>query len=329
MKDQELHQLSQSDNDLLALLFDAVEQDESIDRLRFRATHCDHIACFDQLESTEYLRQDEGRYRISLMGLRQMTGAGPRQILSDTEVLWRELRKHYKSELTVLISLRDLAERGGLELAAARRTLIYMLEAPWSAGRTTSKDMLEVEVAVSESVMRFDTFEGQIRQMRGWQTDRIWQRSNPAPNRSITAETERAQSLDFAASPWLGKLPQDAQILMNEIYAAVKAGTFALPAMGIRAVVDVISREVQQADIGSFRKKLDGLRDSGHLTPAQHDSLEAVVDAGNAAAHRGFAPSAEALGSMLIAVEHLLHVIYVMPESTRLLRAGTPKREPS
>lgn len=328
MQSQELHQLSPSDHELMALLFDAVDPiDESIDRMRFRAAHHSQIAHIDQLEVNEYLIQDAGRYRIGLVGLVQMAGDGPRRILSAAEVLWRELRKHYAAELHALIPLKELAARGGVELTSAGRALVYMLDAPWSAGRSTPKDMLEVDVAASEDVLRFDTFADRVQQMRQWQTDRIRQRSNPlVTHAAAVTEVDPNKESGQPVPPWLGKLPQEARILMNEIYAATDAGTYALPAMGIRAVVDVVSKEVLKGDLGTFRQKLDGLRDAGHLTNVQHDALDAVVNAGNAAAHRGFTPSAEALASMLAAVSHLLHAIYVMPESTRLLRAGTPAR---
>jgi Domain of unknown function (DUF4145) len=324
----ELHQLSPSDHELMSLLFDAIDQpNETIDRMRFRAAYHTQIDHIDQLEASEYLIRDAGRYRIGLVGLVQMAGDGPRRVLADAEALWSELRKHYKANLNAMIPLKELAARSGLDLTSACRALIYMLDAPWSAGRSTPEDMSEVQVASLEDVLRFDTFGDRVQQMRQWQTDRIRQRSNAVvTNLAATAEPNRTKAPGLQVPAWLDKLPQDAQILMNEIYAAMDAGTFALPAMGIRAVVDVVSKEVQQGDIGSFRKKLDGLRDAGHLTPAHHDALDAVVDAGNAAAHRGFTPSAEALASMIAAVSHLLHAIYVMPESTRLLRAGTPAR---
>lgn len=328
MQPSELHHLSSADQELLDLLFDAIDQPtQTIDRMRFRAAHHSQIVHIDQLETNEYLIQDAGRYRIGLVGLVQMAGDGPRRVLSDAEVLWRELRKHYAADLSAMIPLKELAARGGLDLTAARRALTYMLDAPWSAGRTTPKDMSTVEVAASEDVLRFDTFADRVLQMRKWQTDRIRQRSNPpVTNAAVATEPAPNKASGQQVPAWLGKLPQEARILMNEIYAAMYVGTYALPAMGIRAVVDVVSKEVLKGDIGTFRKKLDGLRDAGHLTPAQHDALDAVVDAGNAAAHRGFTPSTEALASMLAAVSHLLHAIYVMPESTRLLRAGTPAR---
>lgn len=79
---------------------------------------------------------------------------------------------------------------------------------------------------------------------------------------------------------------------------------------------------------GSFNAKLEGLAKVGHLSPSQHNALNAVVDAGKAAAHRGFVPTRDAAQAMLDAVEVLLKSAYVLPGAAQSLQAMTPRRPP-
>ena len=140
----------------------------------------------------------------------------------------------------------------------------------------------------------------------------------------------------LAASCWCGnqrasrltKLPDTAQVLMREVHLAMGAELYALSAMGIRAVVDVISVDLLAGDAGSFSAKVDGLAKAGHLSPSQHNALNVVVDAGNAAAHRGFVPTRDAAQAMLDALEVVLKSAYVLPGAAQSLQAMTPKRPP-
>lgn len=131
-----------------------------------------------------------------------------------------------------------------------------------------------------------------------------------------------------ALPDWLTKLPDTAQVLMREVHLAMGAELYALSAMGIRAVVDVISVDLLAGDAGSFSAKVDGLAKAGHLSPSQHNALNVVVDAGNAAAHRGFVPTRDAAQAMLDALEVVLKTAYVLPGAAQSLQAMTPKRPP-
>jgi len=56
--------------------------------------------------------------------------------------------------------------------------------------------------------------------------------------------------------------------------------------MGARALVDIFMTE-HLGDIGGFQQKLDSLENEGYLSKVNRQVLEAALEAGHAAAHRG------------------------------------------
>lgn len=97
---------------------------------------------------------------------------------------------------------------------------------------------------------------------------------------------------------------------------------------GIRATIDVVSVDLLSGDYGTFKEKLDGLVNEGHFTRSQQGTFIAVVEAGNAASHRGFIPDRESVMGMLQAIQHMLVSAYVLLGSAKSLLASTPKRPP-
>jgi uncharacterized protein DUF4145 len=123
---------------------------------------------------------------------------------------------------------------------------------------------------------------------------------------------------------WLEQVDEEIQEIVREVYTALHADSRRLALMGARAVLDVIMvRKV--GDIGSFTAKLDALEKAGITSPRQTNLLQAALDAGNAAAHRGHLPTAEELGAIMDIVENLLHLDLLDPAADEL-RRSTPSR---
>ena len=91
-------------------------------------------------------------------------------------------------------------------------------------------------------------------------------------------------------------------------------------------MVDVVCRDQLGGDKGGFESKLKGLRDAGHLTAIEHLALSAVVNAGNAASHRGFSPDVSDVKAMLDALNHCLFSVYELRQLTEDLSLKTPVR---
>jgi len=79
-------------------------------------------------------------------------------------------------------------------------------------------------------------------------------------------------------------------------------------------------------DAGTFKQKLKKLQDAGFVGAKNVEVLDAALDAGSAAAHRGHAPKPSDVNAVMDIVENLLHAVYVLPGMAQGLKKTTPSR---
>jgi hypothetical protein len=124
---------------------------------------------------------------------------------------------------------------------------------------------------------------------------------------------------------WFEELPSDLQKLLSEIYRSLDADTRALPIMGARAVLDRVIFDTI-GDVGSFKQKLEKLEAGRHISSKGREILDAALDAGNAATHRGYAPTVKHVHSVMDIVENLVHSTYVLEKVAKEIKKDTPPR---
>jgi hypothetical protein len=132
--------------------------------------------------------------------------------------------------------------------------------------------------------------------------------------------------------PWFDKLDEKFQEVLKELYIALDANTRFLAAFGARTALDMLIVD-QIGDIGPFIKKLEKLETDGYIDSRERELLDAVTEAGNAAAHRGFAPDEKLLNGVIDILESLFDKFYIKPErdkellaKARELKSKIPKR---
>jgi hypothetical protein len=125
---------------------------------------------------------------------------------------------------------------------------------------------------------------------------------------------------------WLHGLPRDWERLLREIYSALHANSRSLAMMGARTIVDVYMNDAV-GDIGGFAAKLKKLVTDGYLGSQDKEILEAALEAGHAAAHRGHAPSPQNVNHVMDIVENLLQK-YALRNAAAKLSKTTPRRLP-
>jgi Domain of unknown function (DUF4145) len=128
------------------------------------------------------------------------------------------------------------------------------------------------------------------------------------------------------APRWHYQLPSEFWPLLKEVYSSLDAGSHRLPLMGARTLVDMVVAD-KVGDVGSFRKKLEALGSNGYVSAQNLEVLFAALDTGSAAAHRGYAASADDLDAVMDIVENLLQAVYVLPKMAKRLKASTPPRK--
>lgn len=124
---------------------------------------------------------------------------------------------------------------------------------------------------------------------------------------------------------WRWNLPADMREMLDEIYRALHNDSSRLALMGARTLVDLLLTS-QVGDVGSFKRKLVALQNKGVITAKHAEVLEAALDAGSAAAHRGFRPDTGDLNAVMDIVENLLQSIYHLEKLAIGLQKKTPAR---
>ncbi len=132
---------------------------------------------------------------------------------------------------------------------------------------------------------------------------------------------------------WFDNLESKFQDVLEEVYIALDANTRFLAAFGARSAIDMLIVD-KIGDVGTFKEKLNNLESEGYIDPIEKELLEAVTEAGNAAAHRGYAPDETLLNSVIDILESLFDRIYFKPnrdkellEKARELKKKIPKRK--
>ena len=124
---------------------------------------------------------------------------------------------------------------------------------------------------------------------------------------------------------WEHSIPMEWQSLLSEIYTALHADSRRLAMMGARALVDMYMNDAV-GDIGGFDRKLAQLVTAGLLGDQDKKILIAALEAGHAAAHRGYLPEADQVSHVMDIVENLLQK-HTLTSSAEALNRHTPSRQ--
>ena len=121
--------------------------------------------------------------------------------------------------------------------------------------------------------------------------------------------------------------------LLDEAYDALKADLPVVASIALRTVFDAATDVLGIDPSLSFKKKLDRLVADGKIDKLQRETLNALTDAGSAAAHRGWQPTNQELDIMFTIMESFLHRAFVtsleqkeLAKRAAALRKRTPKR---
>jgi len=125
--------------------------------------------------------------------------------------------------------------------------------------------------------------------------------------------------------PWEFSLPKEWQSLLSEIYRALHADSRRLAMMGTRALVDMYMNDAV-GDVGGFERKLSQLVTAGYLADQDRKILTPALEAGHAAAHRGYLPDVDQVNHVMDIVENLLQK-HTLTTSAEALTRETPSRQ--
>ncbi len=116
--------------------------------------------------------------------------------------------------------------------------------------------------------------------------------------------------------------------LLSEMYTALNNDLRVLAAIGARTAFDRSSELLGVNSNLPFNQKLDRLVTMGKISTDERATLEVLVDAGGAAAHRGWKPRAREVNTMMDVVEAFLHRAFILGDGIKNLKAAVPPRKP-
>ncbi|WNK00387.1 DUF5655 domain-containing protein [Thalassospiraceae bacterium LMO-JJ14] len=126
--------------------------------------------------------------------------------------------------------------------------------------------------------------------------------------------------------PWFGDLPDEILLKVSgEIYKSLQSESYFLATFGSRTLLDRLIL-LTVGDQKNFQDGLKALLDEEKISASEMEILNSVIQAGHAAAHRGWAPSKDQLFTILDTVEGLIHRLLVLPKLSEELDESVPTR---
>ena len=129
-----------------------------------------------------------------------------------------------------------------------------------------------------------------------------------------------------APPPWFEDLPDPTlRDISEEIYKSLQSESHYLATFGSRTLIDRLI-VLTVGDQSNFGQGLQALQDEGKISQRERDILNPVIEAGNAAAHRGWVPTKDQLTVILDTIEGLIHGLLVLPKLAEELEGVVPAR---
>lgn len=321
-----MHHLNDEDRKLLLDLFQFQGVQRDVDPPRFRLRHEEDMEIIDSLINRGYIREQTGRYALSLVSLEELKSPAVIELLDACDALWSKLQTHYRTNLGAQVPLSRLAQEAGLTIEIVRKAMTYMIEFPWYSGTSSGfPDHEDAAIGPQEKVIRLPTFRNAITELRSWKiafqhdgTDRSLQ--FPVGKQISGAREARSREIE-----WHDDLQEPLATILKEIFGARSAGYRTIAAMGARAVIDLVCTDIA-GDRSTFKQKMEEIHRLGYLSVDESTAVAAAFDAGSASAHRGYLIDERNLNNLIEIMEHLLRRRFRIGQVTNDIKANTPQR---
>lgn len=163
---------------------------------------------------------------------------------------------------------------------------------------------------------------------RNWFSEETDERGNQVINTEYFPPTITRQKPQWRRQflPFNGYL-NNYNGLCDEIYASLAMGSNRLATMGIRALAERLMID-QVGDKGRFDSNIQAFFDAGHVAPNQQLMFkDTLIEAGHAAMHRDFEPSANTVNTLLDIIEGIMHSIHYAPMLAEQVKKTIPVKK--
>jgi hypothetical protein len=115
--------------------------------------------------------------------------------------------------------------------------------------------------------------------------------------------------------------------LFGDVYTALDSDLPVLAAIGARTVFDRAAELLRVPSALTFSRKMDELIRIGHVGGSERQALEVLIEAGSAAAHRGWRPSTSELTTMMSILEQFLFRSFLLSGPAKALKRAVPAKK--
>ncbi len=320
--DTALEFLNQAQRCLLDdLIQEFVRTPDGVDARKFLSKHSQQVTDMDVLLAASVAVRWGDKLIIRLPALPSLARQSP-----TADSLWF-LCGHVLSRLGDLdrsapgapITVSALTTAADMPLRDIRRALSVLSQAPiWSAPPSNLTDP-STTVTLSEGILRYPDLPAILEWFRQQSEGHLYFEAAAVSTDAIPHPKALVEP------PWHARLGAPFRKLYVEVYFTLNAGAVALPAMGLRAILDLALNDVL-GDVGGFAEKLKRLVSGAIVTERRRQVIADVLEVGHAAMHRGYVPSAEQVQEVLTIVEHVVYELLISEGVATRIRSETPQR---
>jgi hypothetical protein len=116
--------------------------------------------------------------------------------------------------------------------------------------------------------------------------------------------------------------------LVDEVYKAAQHGLGVCAATAIRTAFDRAAFKLGIDPGYGFEEKVKELEKQGFLGTIDRAVFDSMVEAGSAAAHRGWKPTEDELQMLISALESFIHRSFILPVAVQKIGSNVPTRPP-
>jgi len=114
--------------------------------------------------------------------------------------------------------------------------------------------------------------------------------------------------------------------LFRCLYIALDHDLVVLAASGVRTVFDLAMAKLDVDSALTFEQKIEVLKAQGRIGQYEQEDLRTMVEAANAAMHRGWKPPPEELDTMMTTLERFIHHSFMLQGKAAKLKAKVPPK---
>ncbi len=140
---------------------------------RFRAENYQFLDLIDSLASSRHIEITEGRYVLRLESLLELKETTPEvdRLINLCNLLFGVLKKAYLDNPGESITLEELTSLSGVPRIEIYPAIPFLWEASLFSGMTGDLEAKDAYITPAEKVLRYDSFDIVIEEIRGWRRD--------------------------------------------------------------------------------------------------------------------------------------------------------------